>query len=59
MLFSRSSKEFEWKDSTGACIIPGEAVHEGKVKRTIVRSNNCTNQHWVWTEEGQMMWNTG
>ena len=36
-----------------------EAVHEGKVKHTLVRSTNCTNQHWVWTEEGQMRWNAG
>ena len=53
--------EFEWRDSTGACIVPGKALHEGKLKDTLVRSENCTKQqsHWVWTTGGQLKWNEG
>jgi len=53
-------KLFTWRTATGACIKPGKAMHENKMKRTLVVSSNCsTTGHWKWTSHGQITWSEG
>merc|ERR1719312_1095775 len=50
-----------WSDRLGGCYTPGQALHEGQLKDTVVRSENCSvdKAHWVWTIQGQLSWNKG
>ena len=53
-------KMFNWKTHTGVCIIPGQAMHEGVLKETIVLNATCDGGgFWTWTEEGQIQWSEG
>ena len=57
---NKTENSFLWKLGNGRCIVPGKAMHENKMKRTLVVSTMCnTTGYWIWTTQGQITWSQG
>ena len=52
-------QKFQWRTIEGGYIVPGQTLHEGVYKDSLVLNTTSEEGFWTWTTEGQVRWSEG